>query len=286
MNLQLDTTVSFHKTLKRFDDPIFELYKGIQEEADSVHASTFTKKEFAFSLISDLCGLQAHIISKGSFVEAYRWLERYGCFRKRFGGRMREMLAYFVVDRFGAEILDYDLATKDKILSQRLLEYLRIIIPEFWERFDEDLDLPLDDGAECPFAGTGPQEENNVFKIRRKTSRHPCDGSEGCAIAALLSNENVKDKGISLLAELRSMVDDDPSKTDELKKIEDFLGRFYEEDEHDLCYEMCNSGIGDLIIAMETLPTRTLITTNSKEFSLICPVIHPEWRLLSEDTAH
>lgn len=281
MNLQLDTTVSFHKTLKRFDNPLFELYKGMEKEADSVHASTFTKKEFAFSLISDLCGLQAHIISKGSFIEAYKWLERYGWFRKRFGGRMREMLAYFIVDRFGTEVLNYDLATKDKILAQRLLEYLRIIIPEFWERFDEDLRLPLDDLTECPFARTGPKEEYNIFKITTRTSRHPCNGSEGCSIVALLSSENVQEKGISFLQVLHSMPDDDPQKTNELKKIENFLDRFYEEGEHNVCYEMCNGGIGDLIIAMETLPERTLVTTNSKEFAVICPSIHPEWRLLS-----
>jgi len=281
MNLQLDTTVSFHRTLQRFDDPIFEHYKEIEEEADSVHASTFTKKEFVFSLISDLCGLQSHIVSRGSFVEACRWLERYGWFRKRFGGRMREMLAYFIVERYGSEVIFVEPATKDKILAQRLLEYLRVIIPEFWERFDEDLDLPLDDLTECPFAKTGPKEENHIFKIKSKTSTHPCDGSEGCAIMALLSGGDVRQKGISLLELLRSMSHDDPNKTDELKKMEDFLGRFYEKGEHNLCYEMCNGGIGDLIIAMETLSARTLITTNSKEFSLICPPIHPKWRLLS-----
>lgn len=281
MNLQLDTTVSFHKILQRFDDPIHQRYEEIKKEADSVHASTFTKKEFAFSLISDLCGLQAHLFSNGSYAEAYRWIDKYGWFRKRFAVRIHEMLAYFTLEHYGSEILDCDLATKDKILAQKLLGYLRIIIPEFWERFDEDLNLPLDDLTECPFAAIGPIEKGGLFIFSRKSAQHPCSVSEGCALAKLLTSKDVKEKGILLLQELQSMLDDNADKTDELKKTEDFLRRFYEKGEKGICYEMCNGGIGDVIIAMETLPTRTLITTNSKEFALICPAIHPEWKLLS-----
>jgi len=280
MNLQLDTTVSFHKILQRFDDPILVIYEQLRKDASSVHASTFTKKEFAFSLISDLCGLQAHLFSNGSFVEAYRWIDKYGWFRKRFGIKIHEMLAYFTLEHYGSELLDCDLATKDKILANRLLNYLHLSIPEFWERFDVNIDLPLDDLTKCPFAAIGPEEENQIFKIKRKTTRHPCDGSEGCAITAILSNENIKQKGISLLKVLQHMSDNDPDKTDELKKIETFLSTFYDKGKESICYEMCNAGIGDIIIAMETVPTRILITTNSKEFALICPVIHPEWKLL------
>jgi len=264
MKLQLDTTVSFHKVLNRFNDKIPSLYRTLRRQADSAHASTFTKKEFAFSLISDCCAFQASLFSKKSFLEAYSWIDKYGYFRKRFGPRIHTIFADFILNRYGTEILDCDVETKDKIIAKRLFEYLRITIPELWDRFDEGLELPLDDRTQCPFACQGPIELGSVFTIKTKTARHPCNGLEGCALANMLNGKDGRRRAISLLKDLQAIPDDDKGKTEELKKIQTFLEKFYQDGAEQSCYEMCNKGIGDAIIAIETLPDRILIRSHPK----------------------
>jgi len=281
VNLQLDTTVSFHKVLQCSSDPILDLYKEARKDVDSVHASTFTKKEFAFSLISDCCSLQAHLFSKCSFIESWKWIEQYGSFRKRFAGRMRNKLLSFILKEYGRKVECFDNATKDKILALRLLEYLRVVIPELWERFDECLDLPLDNRTKCPFATIGPIEHAGVFRLKKKNT---CDGSEGCVLINLLRGKDGKHRGMDLLQELKKISDDDPVKSKELKIIESFLESFYEKGQHQTCYEMCNRGIGDLVIALETFPYRTLLTTNAKEFVVICKSIKQNLKVLSSHT--
>lgn len=281
MKLQLDTTVIFHCILDRCDDPIMLLYGQLKKQADSVHASTFTKKEFAFSLISDCCSFQAKLFNTKSFLEAYTWIDKYSYFKKRFGPRIHEMLAHFILEHYGNEILECDVQTKNRVIAEHLLEYLRLIIPELWERFDNGLTLPLDDRTKCAFAYIGPVEEGRVFRIRTKTARHPCDGSEGCSLESMLKGKDSRRRALSLLKALQGMPDSDEKKTRELKQIQRFLQEFFESGRCTSCYEMCNKGIGDMVIALETLPDRTLVTTNTKEYEIICTAISQNYYVIS-----
>ena len=90
-----------------------------------------------------------------------------------------------------------------------------------------------------------------------------------------------KKRAKKLLIELRKIEDSDSKKTNELKSIEKFLGYFFEEGQEDICYELCNKGLGDLIIALETPSENVLVTTNFKEYDVICSAINQEYQLLS-----
>jgi hypothetical protein len=188
------------------------------------------------------------------------------------------MLAQFVFDKYGSELVSCDNQTKDRILAQRLFEYLHTIILEIWERFDEGLDFPLDNRTRCPFAQMGPIEQGRVFKIDVRSPVHPCDGSEGCALKNMLKGE--KTRAIELLKALRIIPDTHYKKSSELKKIEEFLKSFFENGLESTCYEACNKGIGDVIIALETLPDRVLVSTNAREYEIICPAISQDYRIL------
>ena len=91
-------------------------------------------------------------------------------------------------------------------------------------------------------------------------------------------------RALKLLARLRDL--DARENTKELEKIRSVLESFFERDEPDRCYELCNKGIGDLVIALETLADRTLVTTNAKETNIISPAISQEYMVLPpEDTS-
>jgi len=281
VKLQLDTTISFHRLIHSHkDDKVTNDFAELVNQAQSVHASTYTKKEFAFSLINDCCAFQAHLYTTKSFLESYKWIHRYGYYRPRSRTRMCDMLAQFVFDKYGSELVSCDAQTKDRILAQRLFEYLRTIILDLWERFDEGLYLPLDDRTKCPFAWIGPIEKGRVFKMDIRSSVYRCNGSEGCTLKNMLKGKAEKRRAIKLLNALRIIPDAHPRKTSQLKKIEEFLEEFFENGLESTCYEKCNSGIGDLIIALETLADRTLVTTNAQEYEIICPAISQDYRIL------
>ncbi len=279
MKVQLDTTASFHRVLPLYDDDISEQLTNICESADSVHASSYTKKEFLFSIIYDFCQLQARLYVSGSLMESYRYIKRvaYGSTRRAF--RMVDALAFFVFTHYGQDVIDGDDAQKDSILAQKLFDYLHTIIPELWERFEDGVFQPLDDRTKCPFPRTGPIQEGDVYRVSpRKTGRWPCDGSEGCSLANMIGKQ--RKRAMKLLDKLRFIPNTDDTKTSELKTIQKFMQAFFQDNEQESCYKLCNAGIGDFIIAMETYPDRTLITTNAAEYDVICPAISLEHIIL------
>jgi len=280
MKLQLDTTVSFHKCLDRPDDPINRQYEDLREKAESVHASTFTKREFAFSLINDCCALQAHLVTHGSFIEGISWIQKYGYYRKRFAPRMLDMIAFFVLERYGTELIGTDEQSKDRIIAKHLFEYLRLVIPELWDRFEENIRTPLDDRTKCPFARQDPLEKEGIYTIKCKSPRWPCDGSEQCKLKNMVRGE--RERALILLEQLRSIPDSDPKKTTELETIQETLKTFFEDGDEDICYEKCIKGIGDMVIALETDPRRTLVTTNAKETEIISPAISQKSIILKD----
>ncbi len=268
MKLQIDTTISFHRLMDCLEDDILPQYNKLKENADLVKASTYSRKEFAFSLISDCCAFQARLLRTQSFSDAYTWIDKQGAFKGRFGQRIHAIFLQFILEQYGHELVSGDKQKKNEIITRRLIEYLRLFIPEMWERFEEDIDLPLTDRTHCPFAQIGPKEQSEVYVLRTKKK---CKESQGCSLQKMMNGE--KERASKLFAKLKSMKNNDPKKTDELKKIEGVLKSFYEDDAKDAIFENCNKGIGDLIISLETHQEHVLVTTNYKESSIISEAI-------------
>lgn len=280
MNLQLDTTISYHKLLDLAGDKILEQYLEIAEKASAVYASTFSRKEMAFSLIYDCCLFLQKLIETNSFVESYQWIDQYSSRRKRFGPRMHNILSNFIVDQFGTRLRVKDKGERDRLLAQKLKEYLRVTIPELWDRFEVGIDLPLKDRTKCTYGNAPPKEIGEVF-VQKKKNR--CKSDEGCALRNMILGE--KERAEKLLDCLKRISNSDDTKTEELKKIQGFLEDFFDKGQYDKCFEMCNVGIGDLVIALETPGENTLITTNEKETRVISPAIGQKFQILKRDSA-
>lgn len=277
MKLQLDTTVSFHKLLDIMGDSILAKYNQIAQKASEVNASTFSRKEISFSLIYDCCQFMQKLIETNSFAVSYKWIDEYSSRKKRFGPRIHQVVLNFILDRFGAELKEKNRNETDCLLAKKLREYLRVFIPEIWERFEQNIDLPLKDRTKCPYGSSPPKEIGGVFVQKKKVK---CNPSEGCALRNMISGE--KKRARKLLEHLKEMSDNDELKTDELKKIQFFLEYFLDKEQHEKCFELCNQGIADLIIALETPKENTLVTTNKKESQVISPAIGQDCKILEK----
>lgn len=274
MKLQLDTSVQIHKLLNRSDDPVNAGLNTLTEKAESVEASTYSKKEFAFSLIKDCCTMLARLNRKKSFRDALIFINTYGSHKIRFPGRILPVCwKFFISQTIKDKWLSYDENKRDDILAEEFARFLRLYIPVLWEEFERGLNLPLQDRTKCPFAKREPVDNGKTFEFHTKKK---CNKSFMCALPNMISGE--KRRALKLLEILRGLEDRD--KTKELKKIESVLVSFFEKDNKQICYEMCNQGIGDLIISLETLLDRTLITTNAKESNVISPAISQEYIIL------
>lgn len=274
MKLQLDTTLQIHRLVTPPNDAVHSEFNAIAKEAESVEASTYSKKEFAFSLIKDCCTMLARVTRTKSLSDAWQFIDRYGSLKKRFRGRMLSVCWKFQIsETIKGEWVNYDPATRDRILAGQFAQFLRLYIPIFWESFENGLNLPLQDRTKCPFAYRGPVDNGKTFDL---TTKRKCNPSSNCALPNLITGEH--DRALKLLASLRALQDQD--RTEELRKIEDVLESFFEKREKAMCYEMCNQGIGDLIIALETHPDRTLVTTNAKESNIISPAISQQYIVL------
>jgi len=280
MKLQLDTTVQIHRLLTPPNDPVNSQLHVLTQEAESVEASTYSKKEFAFSLIKDCCTMLARVSRTKSMSDALRFIDTYGSMKKRFQGRMLAVFwKFFVRQTIKADWGAYDISKRDTLLAEELTSFLRLYIPVLWESFEMGLRLPLQDRTKCPFARRGPIDDGKTFHIATKRK---CESSLNCAVSNMIQGE--RERALKLLEALHRLKYDD--KTRELKRIEHVLERFFEKGDQQICYEMCNQGIGDLIIALETLQDRTLVTTNARESNVISPAISQDYIVLSPQSAN
>jgi len=281
MKLQLDTTVQISRLLKPSNDRVNVSLKSVTQEAQSVEASTYSKKEFGFSVISDCCTMLARLTRTKSLSDALNFIEKYGYYKKRFRGRMLAICwRFFIRKTIKDNWENYDENKRDIILAEELARFLRLYIPIWWEEFEEGLKLPLQDRTKCPFARKPPIDNGKTFEFATKRK---CSASNNCALPNMITGE--RRRALKLLDRLRGL--DKGESTQELEKIKGVLESFFEKDEKNICYEMCNQGIGDLIIALETLGDRTLVTTNAKESNIISPAISQECIVLPfEKTVH
>lgn len=274
MKLQLDTSVQIHKLLNRSDDPVNAGLNTLTEKAESVEASTYSKKEFSFSLIKDCCSMLARLNRTKSLRDALRFIEQYGSYKKRFQGRMLAVFWRFSIRQTIKDMWPYyDDNKRDSILAEEFARFLRLYIPALWEDFERGLTLPLQDRTKCPFAQMPPVDNGKTFELATKRK---CNASFQCVLTNMIKGE--RRRALKLLEKLREL--EVHEKTRELKKIEMVLESFFEKDNKQIFYEMCNQGIGDLIISLETLQDRTLITTNAKESNVISPAISQEYIIL------
>lgn len=245
MRLQLDTSVQIHKLLNRSDDPVNSSLNDLTKNSESVEASTYSKKEFSFSLIKDCCSMLARLNRTKSFRDAINFIDQYGYYKKRFRGRMYGVFWKFSI---GQTIKDmwpsYDENKRDNILAEEFARFLRLYIPALWEEFERGLTLPLQDRTKCPFAQKPPVDNGKIFELEIKKK---CNASFQCALTNLIKGE--RRRALKLLEKLREIELDE--KTKELQKIEYILESFFEEENKQICYEMCNQGIGDLIISLK-----------------------------------
>lgn len=274
MKLQLDTTVQIHRLMNPPDDHVNSALTALRGEAESVSASTYSKKEFAFSLIRDCCTMLARVHRTKSLKDALDFIDTYGCKKIRFRPRMLSVFWKFMIrETIRGDLGKCDASERDRFLGQEFEQFLRVCIPAFWESFEECVELPLQDRTKCPFAQMAPIDNGATFDF---TTKRKCKPSCNCALPNLIRGE--RKRALKLLERLRGL--EGNRKTDELKKIELVLESFFERTNEEICYEMCNQGIGDLIIALETLPDRTLVTTNAKESEVISPAIEQEYVVL------
>jgi len=98
MKLQLDTTIFFHKTQKRPYDLIKDKFLELKKHAESLHASTYVKREYIAALINDCCSFQAKLYTTGSYYQSVEWLSKYGYFRKRYKQRIDEIITVFHIN--------------------------------------------------------------------------------------------------------------------------------------------------------------------------------------------
>lgn len=274
MRLQLDTSVQIHKLLNRSDDPVNSSLIDLTKNSESVESSTYSKKEFSFSLIKDCCSMLARLNRTKSLRDALRFIEQYGSYKKRFQGRMLAVFWRFSIRQTIKDMWPYyDDNKRDSILAEEFARFLRLYIPALWEDFERGLTLPLQDRTKCPFAQRPPVDNGKTFELATKRK---CNASFQCVLTNMIKGE--RRRALKLLEKLREL--EVHEKTRELKKIEMVLESFFEKDNKQIFYEMCNQGIGDLIISLETLQDRTLITTNAKESNVISPAISQEYIIL------
>jgi len=182
---------------------------------------------------------------------------------------------FFIRDTIKVKWKTSDESTRDRIGGENLAKFLRIIIPELWESFGRLANVPLEDRTKCPLAHMGPSDNGRTFDF---VAKRKCSESSGCVLSGLITEE--RERAVQLLAKLRELKDE-LIITCELKKIQLVIEAFFEEDDKKMCYELCNQGIGDLIISLETPPDRTLVTTNAKETAVISPAIGQKHIILS-----
>ena len=274
MKLQLDTSVQICRLLKSSDDPVNVSLKAITQEAQSVEASTYSKKEFGFSIIGDCCTMLARLNRTKSLSDALNFIDKYGYYKKRFPGRMLAICWKFLIRQTIKDSWEnYDENKRDIILAEEFARFLRLYIPILWEEFEEGLKLPLQDRTKCPFARKPPVDNGKTFEFATKRK---CSASNNCTLLNMIAGE--RRRALKLLDRLRRLNKDE--NTQELKKIKRVLECFFVKNDKNICYEMCNQGIGDLVIALETLVDRTLVTTNAKEANIISPAIAQEFKVL------
>jgi len=274
MKVQVDTTIQIHKLLNPSSDSINSALNDLIQKAESVEASTYSKKEFAFSLMKDCCTMLARITRTKSLSDALRFIDTYGSHKKRFRGRMLPVFwKFFISETIKSNWAGYDDNKRDIVMAEEFTRFLRLYIPIFWESFETGLNLPLQDRTKCPFAHKAPVDNGKTFDL---TTKRKCDSSFNCALPNMFNGE--RKRALKLLEKLRSLKNH--NKTEELTKIEHVLEGFFEKDDKHICYEMCNQGIGDLIIALETPCDRTLVTTNAKESNIISPAISQSYIVL------
>ncbi len=209
-----------------------------------------------------------------SLADALQFIQRYGSHKKRFQGRILAVVSKFIITGIvQSDWRECAEAEQDRRRANEFARYLRAMIPELWERFEEGLTDRLQDRTQCPFGCTGPIDNGQTFDLK---SKRKCDRSQGCVLDKVISGE--KERAIKLLKRLRTLTAEE--KTKELEKIRDTLTDFFDNGNKDICYEMCNQGLGDLVIALETHPDRTLVTTNARESNIISPGIGQDWVVL------
>jgi len=273
MRIQLDTSVQIHRLTHLPSDTINSQLRHLMDEASSAEVSTYAKKEFAFSMIKDCCTILARLSRRKSMQDALNFIHQYGHYKPRFIGRMMAICWLFQMgDQTYSNWKNLSLEARDRIVAEEFARFLRVYIPVLWEEFESNVSA-VSDRTKCPFARQGPIDNGRTFELR---SKKKCDSSLGCALAKMIAGE--KDRASQVLAALKQCSAE--SKTLELKKIEDFLDKFIGADDPGVCFKMCNQGIGDLIIALETPLDRTLVTTNEKETRIISSAMCQDFRIL------
>lgn len=273
MKIQLDTSVQIRRLTCPPSDAVNSALQRLVEEASFVEVSTYAKKEFAFSMIKDCCTMLARLSRRRSMRDALDFIQQHGHYKARFVGRMMAVYWRFEIrDVIRADWKNRSVEARDRILAQEFARFLRVYIPVLWEDFESNVDA-VPDRTKCPFARQGPIDNGRTFELR---SRRKCDSSLGCALPRMIAGE--RERASQVLAGLKECADED--KTRELRQIEEFLREFLHGGDPSVSFEMCNQGIGDLIIALETPPDRTLVTSNEKETRIISPAMGQDHRIL------
>lgn len=280
MNYQLDTTVQIHDLLDPPNHEINSELSKLLRKAELIAASTYTKKEFAFSVIRDSCTWLTRVTRTKSLSDALDFIDKYGSSKKRFRGRILVVLCkFFIRETIKENWGTNDENTRDRIGGENLAKFLRILIPELWERFGRLANVPLQDRTKCPLAHKPPTDNGRTFDF---VTKRKCRESSGCALSDLMRSE--RKRAIKLLARLHEL--EDELQTDELRKIKLVIEAFFEREDENMCYELCNQGIGDLIISLETPEDRTLLTTNAKETVVISTAIGQNHIILPHAMEH
>jgi len=280
MNYQLDTTVQIHDLLDTPEHEVNSELSKFLRKAELIAASTYTKKEFAFSVIRDSCTLLTRVTRTKSLRDALDFIDKYGYSKKRFRGRILAVLwRFYIRDTIKVNWGTNDESTRDRIGGENLAKFLRILIPELWESFGRLANVPLQDRTMCPLARKPPTDNGRTFDF---VTKRKCSEFSGCALSGLMRSE--RKRAIKLLARLHELKDE--LKTNELRKIQLVIEAFFEREDEKMCYELCNQGIGDLIISLETPEDRTLLTTNAKETVVISTAIGQNHIILPHAGAH
>lgn len=248
----LDTTAQFNRHSVEIEPR--EEIEHLLSLARITASSTYARLEFKMSFIQDLVYLHGKLRQFQSFRLLYSHLAKLPPVQ---GRKLRRVMTHLA--RFWQDIASTDADRIDAILLS-----IEKMAPSIWRWFTESVDH-LADGTGCVRSTEPPRLHRGHLEVTLKRCR---PDRIRCRIHKFFDENRGLFQG--MIHEVRSLTEEEKSK--ELKALEQ-IASMAVQDSTVLCDDRMCRRIGDALIGVDSKTFPALVSSNSKEFAVICKAV-------------
>lgn len=271
MPLFIDTSIQISR--KGTDEDEIAKIDGVLTKHDFKSTSTYVRLEFKQSYIQDLAYLHRNLVEKKSLAEVM--LIAKGLTSHPGHSRKLSMILGALAKSFGDMKSFHSDSDVDRDLAAQLSVYFEIILEDIWEWFNEESADYISDCTECIRSREPPKKKVASFDVKVGS----CKSEKiRCGLNKFFKSKEAEFRAI------RDYINGLPEKLKhkpgELTKIVAIIEKGLA-DPDSLCNSQDCRGLGDALVAVESIHFKELFTKDIDQANVICEALKLKSNLLS-----